>query len=94
MFDTVILLVLARLYRRYRQKSHITTTRLICTKTSGKYFPVQTSHSVNKSLLYNLHFYKYNEPFLRMYHWIQVGPILFGNYSPLNNAFLYNVNIT
>ena len=24
--------------------------RLTCTKTSGKYFPVQTSHSVNKPL--------------------------------------------
>ena len=26
--------------------------RSVCTKTSGKYFPVQTSHSVNKSSIY------------------------------------------
>ena len=27
--------------------------RSVCTKTSGKYFPLQTSHSVNKPLVLN-----------------------------------------
>ena len=32
--------------------------RSVCTKTSGKHFPVQTSHSVNKSLIRYFHLFR------------------------------------